>query len=365
MMLKPLVPLFAVALLACEPPEATPDAGQTPADPMPDGGPPLDAGREAELSWGLASVKLPAPRDHHATVVSGSFIYVVGGTDSWDVIGDEIFRFEIDSDGALRPAVKVGRLPQPRAGHTAVVLEKKLVVTGGLTQVPAGRYMLDSTIWAEIDGDGGLGPWTAGPALPMPVMHHGCDVVGRRMHCFGGRITGNFTGTLAVSTGVTSTGGLENFEASSALPHSLGFQQSFVSRDALYLVGGLQRDAPMATFIRPTRALRAKALDDGRLGQWEEAGGLPESIHVGAASVFRDRVYVVGGIDEHDRTINTVFSSALDDQTPLLFSSNQATPAVARAHVHQLASAGARVYLIGGRLESNRSTDSIEVGTFE
>ncbi len=134
------------------------------------------------------------------------FVYVMGGTDGWGPVHADILRAPIQSDGSLGRFEKVGELPEPRAGHTTVVIGRKILVSGGITRVPGGLVLLDSTLVSTLQDDGSFGPWTPGPTLPEPVMHHTCHSVGTKVLCIGGRIRGNFTSSLAVRSELKSDG---------------------------------------------------------------------------------------------------------------------------------------------------------------
>lgn len=326
-------------------------------------------GCASTLTWAHAGVTVP-PRDHHSSLIieraGRAFLYVLGGTDRWVTLHDSVLRAEIASDGSLAAFETLAPLPEVRAGLVAVELDGALVVTGGLTETAQGRYVLASTLAAKILDDGTLGPWAEGPALPEAVMHHTCNVVSHRMYCFGGRIAGNFTGTLAVSTTLDAHGDLTPYAAASALPHGLGFQQSFTFGAALFLAGGLRRDPATAGFTHLTEIWRAVSDEHGELGPWESAGTLPESLNVGAAVTFLNRVYFVGGMNGDDRVEANVRAAVLSDAGTLVdFEVLPDAPRPARMHVHQTPRHRTWLYEVGGRLDGDVSTSSVEIGTFD
>lgn len=349
-----------------------PDASVEPADAGPlweDAGTIDAGGRATALDVSLSAITVGPARDHHTTHVveleGRPFLYVVGGTDSWASIHSDILRAAINADGGLDPFEKVGELPQPRAAHAAVVFDNRLVVAGGLTQVPAGRYAMDSTVVATLLPDGGVGPWAEGPRLPMAVMHHSCETWKRQLFCVGGRIAGNFTAGLSVAASMDASGMLSPYQPVTALPKSRGFHQSFVHGDALYLVGGLHRDAPAVEFERLKDVIRAPVLATGLLGGWENAGELPAPVQVASAQVFRDRVYILGGMDGADLVSNQILSAAITPEGKLAdVQVSVRRLAQARMHVHQTPLYKQWLYSVGGRRADDRSMGAIEIGVF-
>ena len=71
----------------------------------------------------------PSPRDAHAAVLHGEYMYVFGGYDSKRYLNDSHrFPFETLTWSAVAYA---GVAPSPRGGHTAVVHNDAMLVFGG------------------------------------------------------------------------------------------------------------------------------------------------------------------------------------------------------------------------------------------
>jgi hypothetical protein len=337
------------------PPDAPPDAA--PADPT--------------LSISRSATTMAKPRDHHTTFVvesgGGASVWVIGGTNAWTTIYDDVLRAPIHDDGSLGAFEQVGTLPAARAGHTAVLLGSELVVSGGHTMDASGAMStLDSTITATIAADGTLGPWRSGPSLPMPVMHHTCNAIDRTITCVGGRIDGNFTGTMAVRATASDDGTLNAWTPITPLTQSIGFHQAFVHERALYVAGGLHRDAPMSDFDRLKTIMRLRFADDGTPGAWETVGELPSARYASAAQVFGDQVYFAGGQDENDDPVATVVAARLGaDGTVSGARVLGAKLSVARMHVHQTPVHGNWLYSIGGRDAADRSLTAVDLGHFQ
>src|SRR5688500_18692817 len=76
------------------------------------------------LTFERSDVAIDPGRDHHTTMVidtpSGPWLYVVGGTDAWSVMHNDVQRAHIGNDGKLGAFESAGMLPDPRAGHCMV-----------------------------------------------------------------------------------------------------------------------------------------------------------------------------------------------------------------------------------------------------
>jgi len=369
--------LFAAMIAGCstratEGPSSSPDAGTADASVgCPAGSHAEGATCASTLNVARAGTSVRPVRDHHTTSVietgGAAFLYVIGGTDAWKTLHHDVLRARIQEDGSLGDFEAIGKLPESRAGHTTVVVGHRIVVAGGHTMDDTGTMStLDSTISAIVNGDGTLGPWTPGPKLPAPVMHHTCDAVGRFVYCVGGRIDHNFTGTLAVRMAVGEDGTLGAYEPIAPFGQSIGFHMAFVHDHALYVAGGLHRDAPMPEFERLRGIWRLPIAEDGSAGAWASAGELPSARYAGAAHTLRDHVYLAGGQDETDAPTSTIIRATLTPDGRA--TDAQALPtklSVARMHVHQTPLFGRWLYSVGGRDAQDRSLGVVDIGTFD
>ena len=330
------------------------------------------AGCETTLAIQRASVTIAPARDHHTTLVvetaSGPFLYVFGGgNDGLATLLDDVQRAAIQKDGSLGPFEPIGKLPEPRAGHAMVLVDKTLILIGGLSSAGGSMAQVDSTAVAKIAEDGTIGAWTAGPRLPEAVMHQTCDAHGRHVYCVGGRRTGNYTSDLSVSSELGADGVLAPFRPATALPRTRGFAQSFVHEGSLYVAGGLHRDPPSADFDLLGDVLRARIAGDGALGAWESGGELPEPLNVGAVQLVNGRVYLMGGMSgPKQRVVDTALAASFDGEGRLGgFEVLAAKWSVPRMHVHQTPVYRRWIYSVGGRDSRERSLGVVDIGVFE
>src|SRR5262245_1713733 len=114
-------------------PTSTPAAAPTPTHEGADAPAVADASPSpSTLTIARSRIALEEGRDHHTTFTmsgpDGASLYVVGGTNGWTTITDEILRTPIAPDGSLGAFAAAGRLPEPRAGHTTVIVGRHVIV---------------------------------------------------------------------------------------------------------------------------------------------------------------------------------------------------------------------------------------------
>jgi N-acetylneuraminic acid mutarotase len=312
------------------------------------------------LTW-TAGPALPVARDHHVVFMThgtaGDFLHTIGGNTYRETLADG-WRIQIREDGGFGPWQPIDSLPASRAGHSVVVTERSVVVVGGKL---ADRSNTGETLVAALRGDGSLGPWTAGPAMPGPRFHHSAA-----FHSGVVYVTGGLEASVSVATvfraRVRPDGSLDAWTRESDMPRPRSHHASFVHRGALYLVAGL--DGNPAGANTPLKdVLRAPIQSDGSLGAWVTVSALDSAYATHAAVVDGGYLYVVGGVENNARFVGTVQRASIaDDGTIGPWEAVTPGLPVARGHVHQVPLWRGRLYSLGG--SANRQVMSaLHVGT--
>ncbi|MBX3211396.1 MAG: hypothetical protein KF850_05135 [Labilithrix sp.] len=373
-----MTPLLFLAACSSAAPASPDDQGGPPADP-PDTTPaPCDDGTyrvssgSCEAFPSIAVSRSPTtiapPRDHHTTLVretaSGVWLYVIGGTDAWDTLHDDVQRARIADDGSVGAFEEVGKLPAPRAGHCMIESKGRLYLLGGVVgSVRAGSS--ESSVVLDLDADGKVTRAAAGPDLPDAVMHLTCDLVGDFVYAHGGRDRRSKSTKLSARARLAADGTLSAFEKQTPLSPDRSHHASFVKDGRLYLLGGLTGD-PTATFEDRKDVVFATIDADGALGEWSAAGSLPRSISVSSAQLYKDAVYVFGGLEDGVRFSNKIRRATFEGDGVLgPFSTLKSTLPDPRGHVHQTPTWKDFIYSVGGKDMTDRSLDAIDVGRFE
>jgi len=142
------------------------------------------------MAWSQAYVAgtSPAARSRHTTVAVGSKLYVFGGGDDTRVYND-VYILDTETMAWSRPVIK-GPPPVARWGHTCTLIgEGKLVLFGGHdgTKMLTDIYILDTSImtWSLVTPPPKN---TDGQANPGPCARagHTATLVGKKVLIFGG-----------------------------------------------------------------------------------------------------------------------------------------------------------------------------------
>jgi len=307
-------------------------------------------------------------RDHHTTMVietsSGTWLYVVGGTEGWSDLHDDVQRAKIAENGSLGVFENVGKLPAPRAGHCMVKKGDRLYLLGGVVGTAVAGAG-STTLVLTLDAEGKVVSSAAGPEMPTAVMHLTCDLVGDTIYVQGGRGKNSRSTTLSARTRIGEDGSLAPFEKQTALDPDRSHHASFVRGKRLYIVGGITGD-PTATATDRKDAVYADIADDGTLGKWTPAGQLPKSLSVSSATLYKDAVYIFGGLENGATFTNRIRRATFEaDGTLSAFATMPALLPDPRGHVHQTPMHGRFLYSVGGKNEEDKSLDAVDIATFE
>ncbi len=317
----------------------------------------------------VRSERVIAPaRDHHTTMVietaSGPWLYVVGGTEGWSAMHDDVQRAKIAPDGSLGAFENAGKLPAPRAGHCMVKKGDRLYLFGGVTGTSSAGAG-SSTVLLTLDADGKVVSSASGPELPTAVMHLTCDLVDDFVFVNGGRGKNSHSTTLSARTKIEADGSLSDFEKQTPLDPDRSHHASFVREKRLYIIGGLTGD-PTATTVNHKDVVYADISEDGTLGTWTPAGALPKALSVSSATLYKDAVYIFGGLENGVTFTNRIRRATFElDGTLSAFATMPALLPEARGHVHQTPTYDRFLYSVGGKDDAEKSLDVVDIATFE
>lgn len=140
---------------------------------------------------------MTSTREGLAAVVSGDYIYAIGGRSYDNQTGphslDSIERARINTDGSLDPWQEISKMQVPRYSPAAVISGNFLCVLGGSNETIDGSY-LNSVEIAAINSDGSLGAWQSARYMNSPRVAFGAVQVQNNLYAVGGS---NSTATLA------------------------------------------------------------------------------------------------------------------------------------------------------------------------
>ncbi|MCK5583805.1 MAG: hypothetical protein KAI33_08445, partial [Elusimicrobiales bacterium] len=129
------------------------------------------------------------PRYAHTMNVIGDYVYVIGGKDGANAKSN-IWKAQIQTDGAISPWSAATSLPTPRYGHETITVGNNIYVSGGNNGTSAQNLVFQT----NAASDASLNPWGSFASLSSVKQFHSGFAIGGKMY-----ITGGTDGTLASS----------------------------------------------------------------------------------------------------------------------------------------------------------------------
>ena len=182
-------------------------------------------------------------------------------------------------------------LPRSLLSHTAVTLDGRVYVAGGISSDSAPNYLNNVYYCAQILPDGQLGPWLAASPMPefMGLGMHAAAAYNGRLYVLGGTNRYGSRNTVYFS-GVNADGTLAGWQRGTWLPERLYAHSAAVLNGRLYITGGISVNsgATSKTWSAPVNA-------DGSLGAWRAEKPLPVTLFGHTSFARGGRLFVLGG----------------------------------------------------------------------
>lgn len=241
----------------------------------------------------LPDVTLASDRTAHTSAVIGNFVYVFGGAPGTAPSSSTVERAPINADGSIGSFAIISgvTLTTPRVAHASAVTASYVYVLGGASN---GASILDSVERAPINADGSLGPFAtvSGTKLQTARRNFSSAALGGYLYVFGGYGPSGDLDTIERSA-IAADGSLGAFETLTDVKlGSAEFDQAFVQvSNRLYVTGGLDGG------LVPSKTVASTSVaGDGTItGFMSTSGGLAVARGSHTATVANDFVYVIGG----------------------------------------------------------------------
>ncbi len=294
---------------------------------------------------------LTTARDHHVTFVtttpSGTYLYAMLGLTAVSA-PTSIERAAIAADGTLGAFQTIGNAPTGLGGPGLAQLDRSFVICGGLTNDSNSSTL---AYVGQVADDGSV-TFTPGPSMSESRYHVSASLSQGYVFAIGGlqQVVNASGATQKIEDAVerASFDGttLGAWTTLAPLPMPLTHQSAVVYQNAIYLIGGGSSGAAASTAI-----LRATVGADGSLGTWQHVGDLPSPRASGAATIFLDHLYVVGGMTSlTSGETATVLRAPIDAQGNVGMFDELASLPKARAHSHQAPLYDGHLYSVGGSI---------------
>ena len=255
-------------------------------------------------------------------LVNNNYFYLTGGfAYTPNAPTSSVFYTSSTSNGALNPWLITTKLPTSTQDAGGVISGGYIYHVGGYIAGAA-----TSTVsYAPINATGSVGAWSGTAALPATVGHEGVVASNGYIYSIGGFSGGAYLSS-AYYTSSTSNGALNAWQAGAALPSLIGDATTVVSNGYIYSIGGYTTGS-----VATTTVFYAPISATGSVGSWATAVALPSAL--GKYSRFgvawNGYLYTVGGSPDNGTTnTSTVLyapiicqGDAITDSTVLVNSS--------------------------------------------
>lgn len=238
-------------------------------------------------SWEAAE-PLPVASFFHAGAAGANVLYVIGGqhfSSQGLKAAADVYFSRVDAEGRPGPWLSTQPLPKPLYLHSAAVWEGTIYVTGGWS----GAGLSASVYSADIQADGGLGPWIERASLPEAVYTH-ATVQHGTLYVVGGIVNGgNEIHSGVYYARIRPDKSLEPWLQTTPLPGPVGNHAAVVAGGRVQVLGGMNGSGLSAA------TLSAPMLPDAQLGDWSGGPSLPVPLQLHRAAFGGGAIWVSGG----------------------------------------------------------------------
>jgi len=310
----------------------------------------VTAGMDGAVGTPIKVGQLQFARMGHTSLVVGRYLYVFGGTGGGP---QYVERAMIDNDGRLG-AFEVAQgvtVQTPRNGHASVIVGNYVYLIGGSSGTGSD---LDSIERAQIDNNGDLGPFeqVAGRQLLAGRTRFSIAVSGTKLFIIGGQRNGSPIENVERAE-LRPDASIGDFEPAGSLAMARAGHVSTVVGDTVYVFGGENSSGPIDSvesakiFIEPELLFAVAPMK------------LSSPRQNAALTVVGNYVYLFGGLDQNANPVFAIERASIIDSTTLdpfiVPSATLQTPRTGHASVVL----GNKLYVIGGR--NTMELDSVEV----
>jgi hypothetical protein len=282
---------------------------------------------------------LPGVLGGAATFVTKNRVYVYGGFNGSSHVGTG-YTAQINADGTLGAWAAATTLPTVYAYSTAVVTKNRVYLLGGYIN---NSTATNNIFVADINADGTIGTWSNGPAMPGATAYSHAFINGNRVYVVGG-----YSGTalsVIYSSDIKEDGSLGIWSTETSLPFTLYQSAVGVIKNRVYIFGGYQNS------VASNAVYSANLNSDGSIGSWIAETSLPVTFILHQVFVTRNVVYMIGGLQSGAHSAN-IYKATIRSDGSISGWQLQMWTLQATAAYFNITATKDRIYVLGGMLAS-------------
>ena len=297
----------------------------------------INSDQSGDLTGWAAYGNLPEILHSAMFAVTKNRVYKFGGASTNNGYFTSVYYAPINADGSLGAWANGINLPTYILSASIIVLKDKLYIIGG--SGPSGP--LTSVYMAPINVDGSLGNWSLFNNLPTAIAACGSFVTKNRVYLLGGYNSSSIPMANVYYAPINSDGTIGNWVADTALPSACAGASLFVTKNRVYLCGGIGATSNILATVYTT-----VINNDGTLGTWSTSTALPVATYNAQYFATKTRAYIIGGFTGANRTAAVYTATINQDGTLGSWGAVSSLPyAVSNAHSFIVKN---KIYLLGG-----------------
>jgi hypothetical protein len=207
------------------------------------------------------------------------------------------------------PWVQTTSLPDAYIGQSLVYVSGYLYQAGGASGIN-GVTDGANVFYAQVHSNGTIGSWNSGTPLPEPAIYHAGVAANGFVYVIGGETYNPIDG-ITISSNVyyaktNLDGSLGSWQTASSLPNTLQFLNASVWSNRIYVIGGFD-----GNYLQ-SNVYSATIKSDGSLSAWTAQTPMPVPIYT-QAQAANGYLYVLGGaINGGSVIVNTVYYTKIN-----------------------------------------------------
>lgn len=242
-----------------------------------------------------ASVPNDGGNQYGASIAYNGYLYNVGGMGGTIDNGYSpvVSYAKINSDGSLAGWTETTPLPQGVESPAVAAYNGYLYSMGGLYHSDSGYVNVQDVVYAKINNDGSVGPWSSTSFIPNEITYYPATAYQNGyLYSLGGYYGHSSYVSYLSYAKVNDDGSLGPWTQGDQFPSWWeGFSPVLAKNGYLYsLANGGGYPTPLASIY-------AKINSDGSVGSWTQTGSLPNPVKYDGVVGTDQYFYLVGGSD--------------------------------------------------------------------